>query len=242
VVYYHAIVDGQRQRFAKQMDLLVRYSHPIPAGHQKALQMGRRYAVVTFDDGFISVVQNAVPELQARRIPATIFVPTGSLGRNPTWVRDERSAAKKEIVLSSEQLKNLGSTELLTIGSHSVNHPNLVKLGPEQARAELIDSKSTLEGIVGSEVSLFSFPHGAHNDHLIRQAREAGYTRVFTISPRPALKTSEEFVTGRTLVDPSDWRLEFILKLQGAYRWLPMVSLLKARLLPRLLGNGRAGD
>ena len=191
----------------------------------------RQYAAVTFDDGFTSVVQNALPELQDRSIPATIFVPTGSLGRSPLWITDPNSPNRKETVLLAEELKGLRRTNLLTIGSHSVNHPNFLKSEPAQARAELVESKSTLERILGSEVTLFSFPHGAHNELMVRQAREAGYRRVFIIEPRAAFRLADEFVIGRTLADPTDRVPEFRLKLLGAYRWLAPVSAWKARRL-----------
>ena len=233
VLYYHAVPELQRGRFARQMDWLLSRAQPIPAGIQNPLPPGRRYTAVTFDDGFTSVVQNALPELMARQIPATLFVPTGSLGKHPLWIQPENATSRGETVLSAAELTSLKAFKLLTIGSHSVNHPNLVKLEPARARAELADSKSELEKILGTEVDLFSFPHGAHNNRIVREAREAGYRRVFTISPRCAFSESPEFVTGRVLADPSDWRLEFSLKLVGAYRWLPVASNFKAWLLPR---------
>src|SRR5262245_45103101 len=107
VLYYHAVRAEHRRRFAAQMDCLLRHSSPIPAGHQAPLAPGRHYTAVTFDDGFRSVVENALPELECRRIPATIFVPSGSLGRNPSWIPDRNSAAGSETVLSAEQLKTL---------------------------------------------------------------------------------------------------------------------------------------
>lgn len=233
VLYYHAIPSGQRSRFAAQMDTVIRYTRPIAAGNLQPLEAGHRYSVVTFDDGFISVFDNAVPELASRRIPATVFVPTGSLGGPPLWVKDEGAPARKEIVVSAEDLKKLNGSQLVEIGSHSITHRNLAALEPARARAELAESKMTLENILGKPVPLFSFPHGAHNEGLVRLAREVGYRRVFTISPQPAFAGTDEFVTGRTLTSPADWRLEFTLKLLGAYRWLPAIFAAKQRLLRR---------
>jgi peptidoglycan/xylan/chitin deacetylase (PgdA/CDA1 family) len=231
VLYYHAVPAATRQRFAAQMDCLARRAKPITADHLEPLEPGRHYAAVTFDDGFVCVVQNALPELEARQIPATMFVPTGSLGGPPRWVKDPMAPARSETVLSAEQLRGLAGNRFLGIGSHTVNHPNLARLQPDQALAELADSKTTLESILGGKVSLFSFPHGEHNEALVQQARAVGYQRVFTISPRLAFARANEFVSGRTLVDPADWPLEFSLKLAGAYRWVPMVSALQARLV-----------
>lgn len=230
VLYYHAVTDRQRRNFARQMDLLLRLARPISVENHQPLTPGHRYAAVTFDDGFMSVLQNALPELQERCIPAAIFVPTGYLGKSPLWIKDPDSPGRKETVLSMAELKNLREKQFLSVGSHSVNHPNFLISNIDQTLAELRESKSTLEKILGMEVTLFSFPHGAYNERQLQQAQEAGYKRVFTIEPKPAFRQSNEFVVGRTLADPNDWAPEFQLKLLGAYRWLALVSAWKARL------------
>src|SRR5438874_1493341 len=127
VFYYHGVNAKHRERFARQMDSLLRLAQPVAADIEEPLAAGRRYAAVTFDDGFVSVVQNALPELRSRQIPLTFFVPTGSLGLEPLWIRDAKSPAKFETVLSEEDLRSLKTLDLVTIGSHSVSHPNFVK-------------------------------------------------------------------------------------------------------------------
>jgi peptidoglycan/xylan/chitin deacetylase (PgdA/CDA1 family) len=86
VLYYHAVRPEERASFGRQMDELLSIGSPIRADRREPLQPGRRYVAVTFDDGFVSVVENALPELRDRRIPCTIFVPTGSLGTRPSWL------------------------------------------------------------------------------------------------------------------------------------------------------------
>lgn len=227
VLYYHAIPAKQRSRFLAQMEMLCRHATPVRADHQAPLQPGRCYAAVTFDDAFVSVIDNALPELEKRNIPATIFVPTGSLGQPPRWIKNCSAVAKNETVLSPEALKQLSGHPLLEFGSHTISHPHLPTLEPTQAQAELSDSKATLENILSKPVTLFSFPHGEYNPSILRQAGESGYTRVFTIAPCLAFQQPKEFVTGRVLSDPSDWPLEFWLKLVGAYRWLGLLGRTK---------------
>jgi peptidoglycan/xylan/chitin deacetylase (PgdA/CDA1 family) len=219
VLYYHAIPAGQRARFARQMDLLVRLAKPVPADLPALPSSGARYCAVTFDDGFVSVLENALPELELRNIPATFFVPTGCFGGPPAWVK-AASPARHQRVLSAQQLAGLKDHRLLAIGSHSISHPNFLKLDPAQARRELQESKAQLEAILSRKVGLFSFPHGECDAQTIALARAAGYDRVFTINPCNAFTGPDNFVIGRVLVDPADWPLEFRLKLMGAYRWL----------------------
>lgn len=222
VIYYHAIDSGQRARFARQMDDLVRLAKPVPAGLSSLPGSPAHYCAITFDDGFVSVIENALPELELRNIPATFFVPTGLLGGPPAWVK-ANSPARHQRVLSAEQLASLKDHRLLAIGSHSISHPNFQELDPAQARHELEHSKAQLEAILGRKVGLFSFPHGECDAQAIALARAAGYDRVFTISPSNAFTGPDNFVIGRVLVDPADWPLEFRLKLLGAYRWQSVV-------------------
>jgi peptidoglycan/xylan/chitin deacetylase (PgdA/CDA1 family) len=217
VIYYHAIDPGQRARFARQMDDLLRLAKPIALSGVP--DSPAHCCAVTFDDGFVSVLENALPELARRNIPATFFVPTGCLGEPPAWVKPA-SPARHERVLSAEELAALKDHRLLAIGSHSISHPNFLKLDLPQARRELEHSKAQLEAILGRKVALFSFPHGACDSQTIALARAAGYDRVFTINPSNAFTSADNFVQGRVLVDPADWPLEYRLKLLGAYRWL----------------------
>jgi hypothetical protein len=77
---------------------------------------------------------------------------------------------------------------------------------------------------------MFSFPHGEYNQTHVQLARQAGYERIFTIMPLLAFSEPQEFVTGRVWTAPTDWRLEFRLKMMGAYCWLPFVFSLKRKI------------
>ena len=224
VFYYHAVNPDERARFAWQMDSLKRWATPVSAGDEGSLKPGGRYAAVTFDDGFVSVIENALPELEARHIPMTFFVPTGCFGQRPSWVRNPQASSYRQTVLTPEQLQHVSWNPWVTIGAHAVSHPNFLTLDEGRARLELERSKAELERITGREVRLFSFPHGRCNPRLVEMARAAGYQRVFTISPDWAFTEPGEFVTGRVAVEPGDWPIEFWLKSMGAYRWQAAVT------------------
>jgi peptidoglycan/xylan/chitin deacetylase (PgdA/CDA1 family) len=220
VLYYHAVPAQHRGQFAQQLDLLLQVARPLPTEPLASLAPGQHYVVVTFDDGFVSVKENAAPELQRRRIPWTIFVPSGCLGQTPAWMRHAPAVARSDRVMTREELRALINDPLVTIGSHTVRHAHLVEVGPERARAELAESKVELERILDRPVDQFSYPFGARNPALDQQARALGYRRLFSSNPAPACRGADEFVSGRISVDPWDSILEFRLKLLGAYRWL----------------------
>lgn len=222
---YHEVSAPQRQRFARQMDLALGRATALSPDSAEALEPGRKYFVVTFDDGPRSVADHAVPALEERHIPAAVFVVTGVLGTVPAWRTDAprgswaRVGRSTEIMLSGDEVRRISGRIL--VGSHSVTHPKFSEIGATQARYELEESRRQLSALLGHEVTLFSFPYGESSESLVALCREAGYQRVFTNVPAPAFSRPDEFVTGRVAVSPDDWTLEFILKVAGAYRWLP---------------------
>lgn len=220
ILYYHAVPAEDRESFARQMDVLVRLAKPVPADLPSPLEEGVHHCAVTFDDGFVSVLENALPELERRRIPSTIFVPSGSLGGPPKWIKDATSPTAREVVLTAAQLAGLAEREGLTIASHSISHPNFLTLDESEAQRELSESKSALEQALGKPVTLFSFPHGKYNPSLIERAKAAGYSRVFTIAPEQIASGDSRFAIGRVAAEPTDSLLELRLKILGAYRWL----------------------
>jgi peptidoglycan/xylan/chitin deacetylase (PgdA/CDA1 family) len=218
VLYYHAVTASQRVAFARQMDLLLRLARPWRADDEVHDASGLHVAV-TFDDGFASVLENALPELKRRQIPCAVFFPTGCWNSRPGWVKDPAQPAFGERVLSREELRALAAEPLVTIGSHSVSHPNFLALDSRAATREFAESKRDLEAEVERPVDIFSFPHGAHNRRLVNLARESGYRRLFTIEPRLVNPADPGLLVGRVSTEPDEWPLEFRLKLAGAYRW-----------------------
>ena len=232
VLYYHSVPKEKRAAFARQMDKLALWSEPWRADAPVPERPGTRYVSVTFDDGYQNIVDNALPELAQRGIPATVFIVSGALGITPNWedYSGGSDLAMHEGIMTAEQLLALPS-DLIQIGSHSRTHPMLARLPEKQARAELSTSRRMLEEIIGREVKLFSFPYGSFNTDVIAWCRDAGYERVFTTVPVQAFSESDAFVMGRVTVDPDDSPLEFRLKVHGGYRWLPMASTVKRTLI-----------
>jgi peptidoglycan/xylan/chitin deacetylase (PgdA/CDA1 family) len=238
VLAYHAVSEKERSQFSEQMDVLQRYSQPVKADIKALPPEGGRYAAITFDDGLENILENALPELKKRSIPATLFIVTDLLGRTRDWEHYGGDDTRQEKVMTLEQLCQLSSdTELIAIGSHTMTHPMLTKIEKKELDQELGGSRKKLEQLLHCDITLFSFPYGAFNEFAIQACREAGYERVFTALPAFAVATAGEFVTGRVGVAPTDWPIEFRLKLMGAYRWLPRAYALKRRLISLVRGS-----
>ena len=56
----------------------------------------------------------------------------------------------------------------MTIGSHTMTHPNLPSAGPHAAREELVESRERIEREIGMPVTMFSYPNGGAESVLHR--------------------------------------------------------------------------
>jgi peptidoglycan/xylan/chitin deacetylase (PgdA/CDA1 family) len=230
VLYYHGVRQEQCDRFAQQLEEIIRLARPFSLGRKYPNINGLSHVAITFDDGFLSFFHNALPELIKRNIPFTVFVPTGYVGKFPGWIKTQSRQYELEKVMNEEQLIELKKLSIAQIGSHCISHRDLTTLTDDEARDEIVQSKSDLEKIMEQKITMLSFPHGRFNQAHVEYAIQAGYERVFSIVPKLAFATEYEYITGRITTDPDDWRLEFRLKVLGAYRWLPKAFFIKRQI------------
>lgn len=232
VLMYHDVTPVHYKRFIRQMEILLQLAIPVATDSISGIKNGRHHVAVTFDDGFASTIDLVVPILTSHAIPATFFIPTAHFGREAAWITDQNRRKSIDFIITAKNLKLLSKNKGVTIGSHGMNHLRLTEITDDEALKELSESKKQLENITGKEVKAHAFPYGAYEDRHVAMAGKAGYDYVFTVDPTVVTGVSEAFVVGRAQVEPTDWPLEFKLKVLGAYRWHPYVSGLKKRLWP----------
>ncbi len=112
----------------------------------------------TFDDGFASTYQYALPILSERSIPATIYISSGLIG----------GTYDGQTMMTWQEVESLQNDYGWEIGGHTVSHPELPLLTQEEIIAELTNSKTTLESH-GLTVLNFATPYGAYNNSVLTQ-------------------------------------------------------------------------
>jgi len=107
-------------RFAEQMAALNEQDVNIVCFGDTlaALATERRAVAITFDDGFVDFAENAFPVLSRLNMPATLFIPTGFVGRRASWLRG-RDAERP--ILGAADLADL-ARHGFEIGSHGRMH------------------------------------------------------------------------------------------------------------------------
>jgi peptidoglycan/xylan/chitin deacetylase (PgdA/CDA1 family) len=89
------------------------------------------------------------------------------------------------LTLSWEQVRNLVA-QGIAMGSHTMSHPILTRISPDQAHEELAGSKARIEEETGHRVEGVAYPNGGaadFNPAIMALARKVGYTAAFTLLP-----------------------------------------------------------
>jgi peptidoglycan/xylan/chitin deacetylase (PgdA/CDA1 family) len=101
-----------------------------------------------------------------------------------------------KLMMTPQQIAKL-HREGMEIGAHTVTHPILSSIADDQARAEIVQSKRTLEEITGSAVTLFAYPNGKppadYDGRHVRLVREAGFAAAVSTIPGVAHRDSDFF-------------------------------------------------
>jgi peptidoglycan/xylan/chitin deacetylase (PgdA/CDA1 family) len=77
--------------------------------------------------------------------------------------------------LSTDEVVQLASNELIEIGAHSVTHPFLDRLPPAAQRLEIHQSKEVLEKLLGQSLAGFSYPNGAASQDTRAIVEDVGF-------------------------------------------------------------------
>ena len=145
--------------------------------------------IITFDDGFADQMQ-AFALLEKYQMKATFYIIDGGAGSNWCIGANRRyndpsqpTTGCGDAYLTWDQIRQLDDSGLITIGSHTINHPDLANETPDQQQAEIVGGKTELESEIGHKVSDFAYPYGDYNQATIAIVKAAGFATAVTTAP-----------------------------------------------------------
>jgi peptidoglycan/xylan/chitin deacetylase (PgdA/CDA1 family) len=160
---------------------------------------------ITFDDGYKNNLNvfTVFQKLQTREFKpkGTIFVISDFIGRPNR--------------LTSEDIKRITDSGLMSIQSHTSTHPDLTK--SDKLTYELKDSQEKIEKITGKKVIAIAYPYGNTNKRVVTETKKS-YLYGLTTTPGPYTPSgikNELYLLPRTYIKYSTTIDEFAKIVEG---------------------------
>lgn len=205
-----------------------------------------KLAFVSFDDGWQGNL-HLIPIIEKYQVPICIFVATKPLESGNFWWEyvakymgvkkmfqfknlpygefyKQLAEIKQQITLNrsamtKEQMNDLAKHPLVTIQSHTVNHPILTNSPDYVLDMELKSSKETLEAYTGNQVYAFSYPNGSLTSREV-DACKRYYKLAFTTEQRHIKLSDDLYLLPRYALTGQYYR--DLLKVWGIWKWVKM--------------------
>lgn len=176
LLIYHRVGGGTTneldlapETFANQLDLLADHDVVSLDDALDRLERGDTSPsfVLTFDDGFADVYDNAWPLLRERGLPFTVYLASAYMGQTMQWEGATATGAPGK-GLTWDQLREFMDSGLCTIGNHTHSH-----VRPEAlTAAELDGCTERIKSELGVTPAHFTYPWGVAVPSMEGQLRE----------------------------------------------------------------------
>ncbi|WP_139463385.1 polysaccharide deacetylase family protein [Aeromonas veronii] len=180
------------------------------------LQYGKKYLMITADDGYQDNLTRMLPLLEKYGYKAVVYVVTGE-GYNRWDVEHPTNPDTKVSLMSGEQVKALAASGHVEIGGHTLTHPRLSKLTPEQQAHEIQENKRQLEALLGHPLLSFAYPYGDMNESAKEQAIAAGYRFAVATNSGPKAMHQDPYQIRRIAIFPRTDVFGLWRKIHGNY-------------------------
>ena len=120
--------------------------------------LGKKNVLISFDDGYRSNLEIALPLLQKFNYPAVIFIPTDFIGSYNAFDADIYYEPV-EPICTWDELREMEKNGI-SVQSHGLSHRKLSELSMKEQELEITRSKKIIEVNLGKQVELFSFAYG----------------------------------------------------------------------------------
>jgi peptidoglycan/xylan/chitin deacetylase (PgdA/CDA1 family) len=180
VLLYHAVGPGPMaigvEAFRAQMQWLAGAARIVPLDALLTAESGQGLDVaITFDDGYSSVHDSALPTLATLGVPATVYLNTGWIGET-----DARPTRPDLGHYPGETFLRWSDAEALvranwTVGSHGVDHLDLTRAPMEECTRQLVASREEIGRRLQLSCTHFAYTWGRSTPQLRVLAAQCGY-------------------------------------------------------------------
>ena len=169
---------------------------------------------ITFDDGYLNNLLNALPVLARYGFSSTCYVVSQLLGKTNVW--DKEVGIPESPLMSVSELRRWVA-EGQEVGAHTRSHARLMQLDETASKQEIELCKSDLEAITGTSVAHFCYPYGDFAPAHAAMVQNAGY-KTATTTQRSRCQVAEGMMQlPRVPISRTTTRLALWLKIATAY-------------------------
>lgn len=234
VLMYHRILKERPDRltnwhyvtvedFKKQMKIIQKLGYTTITFYdyklylEGELTLPKRPIIITFDDGYSDIFENAIPVLQEMNMTAVIFAMGNRELKKFYWDTDEDNVVS--LLASNEQLRS-ASQNGFEIGSHSMNHIDLSTITNEDAYDEITRSKRRIESVIGETVHTFAYPYGSVNERIRNIVKETSYSFACGVFTGPPHFDGDRYDFRRISIKQNTGIIRFLLRLKTPYEYI----------------------
>ena len=169
--------------------------------------------LLTFDDAYADVAENALPVLKRYGFSGVVFVVTECLGGANTWDRGAWGAELQ--IMTAEQVRHWAS-EGIEFGGHTRTHADLKSLDAARLEEEVEGGARGLARSIQARAVCFAYPYGEYND-AAQQCAQKAFAMAFTCDEGLNDLTTPPHRLRRTMVDPRDSLIDFWPRVHWGY-------------------------
>ena len=210
----YALITVSPETFERQMRFLRMHKYNVLPLESLADSIREKKKIppktiaITLDDGFENNYTYAFPILKKYNLPATIFLIIDRMGHPGTLTWDE--------------VKEMQSSGIIAIGSHTLDHHRLSKIESEEdLRREIFDSKKILEERLGTTITQLAYPMGDFDAATEKLVSRAGYKLAVATNPGKKHANDDIFALKRLRISENANNLfVFWLETSGYYNFI----------------------
>ena len=235
VINYHSTPALYNEGFRRQMEFYKKYycdvkqQELISFFETKEWPKSNPGLIISFDDGLMNNVQNALPQLEAADFTGWFCVPTEfhqiadaeqydyAKGHSLNLVGINPSSSA--IAIGAPELKELSRNHEILAHTHSHRRMDATFDNSEDLKREILASKNLLEDIIQKEVGGFCWVGGELSSYskVAQDVIKEHYKYSFQTNNLPITSTTDPYSVNRTNIETwFDFPL-FLLTLSGFY-------------------------
>lgn len=218
ILYYHEVVQKgegaayqkiEEEKFEAQMRYLQEKGYYTAFFSELDKPLPDKTVIVSFDDGFLSVYERAVPIMEKYGVKGNVYLPTAYIG-------------KDEHFMTWEMIKDLTQRGNFEMQAHTHNHVDIRTLDEKKMQEEVQTSNAYFEKELDYIPNAICLPFGTYDKQSLKLLKRSGGYKYILASYYGMVgrrKCKKGGLLPRIGVSDTDGIEVFDKKLKGKLNW-----------------------